>query len=295
VDIKSKIADLQCFLTVIDTGSFSSAAALLDMQVAKVSRGISRLESSLNVTLFNRTTRRIELTAEGRTFASYARESLNILAQGEDELISLQGTPKGNLRIDAVSPFLFHQIVPHIQAFQAHYPDINLSLISNENIIDLIEKKTDIAIRVGQLSDSNLHAKKLGLSKLHIVASPEYLAKNGVPKHIGELTEHQLIGFADNPKLNQWYVGDNTPMVPDICASNGETLRQLALNGNGIALLSHFMIKQDLQQGQLVEVLAGSVQSPNPREEVNAVYYKHSAISSRISAFLDFFAARINL
>jgi len=295
MDIKSKIEDLQFFLTVIDSGSFSSAAIALDMQVAKVSRNVARLESALAVTLFNRTTRRIELTAEGRDFARCVRDSLNLLAQGEEELMARQGEPRGRLRIDAVSPFLFHQIVPHISAFNQRYPEIELSLISNENIIDLIEKKTDVAIRVGQLSDSNLHAKKLGNSRLRIVASPEYLAKCGVPQQCNELNAHQIIGFADNPKRKNWYLNDGSSIAPTMLASNGETVRQLALNGNGLALLSHFMIREDLAQGLLIEVLPEQVQSPNPREEVHAVYYKHSAISSRISAFLAFFAERIEL
>ncbi|GAB3480603.1 LysR substrate-binding domain-containing protein [Marinomonas epiphytica] len=119
-------------------------------------------------------------------------------------LNNLKGTPRGKLRVDAVSPFLYHQIIPHIAAFQAAYPDIQLELISSENIIDLIEKKTDVAIRIGQLADSNLHARRIGFSKLHIVGSPSYFDRFGKPLNVTDLAKHQIIGFADSAKLNNW-------------------------------------------------------------------------------------------
>lgn len=293
--IKSKTEDLEIFVTVVDCGSFTSAANLLDTQVAKISRAVSRLERNLDITLFTRSTRRVELTEAGLLFLSYARDGLETINRGEEALNTLQGAPKGKLRIDAASPFLFHQIIPYIEGFQLAYPDIQLNLISNENIVDLIEKKTDLAIRIGKLSDSNLYAKNIGTSKLHIVASPRYFAKFKKPATIAELKTHKLIGFADSPKLNNWFLKEEMPLTPTITASNGEAIRQLALNGNGIALLSNFMVRKDLSNNALVEVLPNSVLSPNPREEVHAVYYKNSAATSRIAAFMNFYTNKFKL
>ncbi|MBU3004733.1 LysR family transcriptional regulator [Paraglaciecola arctica] len=293
--IKSKTEDLEIFVTVVDCGSFTGAANLLDTQVAKISRAVSRLERNLGTTLFTRSTRRVELTEAGLIFLSFARDGLEIINRGEEALNTLQGAPKGKLRIDAASPFLFHQIIPYIEDFQLAYPDIQLNLISNENIVDLIEKKTDLAIRIGKLSDSNLYAKNIGISKLHIVASPRYFAKFKKPATIAELRTHKLIGFADSPKLNNWFLKEDMPLTPTITASNGESIRQLALNGNGIALLSNFMVRKDLDNNALVEVLPNSVVSPNPREEVHAVYYKNSAATSRITAFMNFYTNKFKL
>ncbi|QTH72370.1 LysR family transcriptional regulator [Pseudoalteromonas xiamenensis] len=293
--VKSKTEDLESFLMVVDSGSFSAAAIGLNTQVAKISRAIARLEKELDTTLFNRSTRRIELTEAGQLFLKYVRESLDLLNRGEEALNSLQGMPKGKLRVDAASPFIFHQIVPHIAAFRAAYPDIQLELISGESFIDLIEKKTDVAIRIGRLQDSNLYARTLGISKLRLVASPRYLGIHAGPTSLAELKTHTLIGFADSPKLNNWHLGENELIKPHISASNGETIRQLVLEGNGIALLSNFMVEADLKQGKLVEVLPDSVQTPNPREAVNAVYYKNSAASARIEAFIEFFKGKFTL
>ena len=293
--VKSKKEDLENFIAVADCGSFSGAGNILNIQVAKISRSIARLESKLNATLFNRSTRRIELTEEGVLFLKYARSSLETLGQGEEMLNLLKNAPAGKLKVDAASAFLYQQIIPHVAAFQEIYPNIQLEFISNESIIDLIEKRTDIAIRIGQLADSNLHAKVLGKSKLHIVASPCYLAQHGLPQNIAQLKEHKIIGFSNAPQLNNWHL--KTPFIlrPTISASSGEAIRQLVLNGNGIALLSNFMIRQDLENNLLTEILPDSVMHPNPREDVHAVYYRNSAVSSRISAFINFFASRFSL
>ncbi|MER2491203.1 LysR family transcriptional regulator [Catenovulum sediminis] len=293
--VKSKTEDLENFITVVESGSFTKAANLHNTQVAKISRSVARLEQELNVTLLNRSTRRIELTEEGHLFLKYAKEGLSALNRGEAALNDLKGAPQGKLRVDAASPFLIHQIIPYIEDFQIAYPEIQLDLISNENIVDLIEKKTDVAIRIGKLADSNLYAKNLGNSRLHLVASPRYLAKCNAPQSPIELRQHKLIGFTDSPKLNNWYLKEKVNIKPALTATSGEALRQLVLNGNGIALLSNFMISKDLKSGRLIEVLPDAVISPNPREEVHAVYYKNSAVSSRIAAFIDFFAKKIAL
>lgn len=291
----AKTEDIEIFLTVVDTGSFTSAANLLNQQVAKVSRAVSRLEDTLQCTLLNRTTRRLELTEEGHVFIRYARESLNTLYTGEEAIKLLKQAPSGHLRIDAASPFVFHQLTPLVGDFVAQYPHITLDLTSHDNIIDLLEHKTDLAIRIGDLKDSNLHARLLGKSKLRLVASPEYLHQHNEVTHIDDLSTHKLIGFNEASKLNSWPLKTPVKLNFHMTGSSGETLRQLCLNHQGIALLSHFMIGEDLESGRLVEVLPEAIVRPNNREAIQAVYYKNSAVSSRILAFLDFIQPRLTL
>ncbi|MCB4436916.1 LysR family transcriptional regulator [Alteromonas sp. McT4-15] len=293
--VKAKTEDLEAFLTVVDTGSFSSAANVLNQQVAKVSRAVTRLEGTLEATLLNRTTRRLELTEEGEMFLRYARDGLNRLEKGEEALRLLKRAPSGKLRVDAASPFVLHQLAPLVKAFSETYPDIALDITSHDSIIDLLEHKTDIAIRIGDLSDSNLHARKLGNSKLHIVASREYLKAHPAVGDVSNLTQHKLIGFSDSPKLNRWPLKQDVELRYHLRASSGETIRHLCLAGQGIALLSHFMVYRDIEAGSLVPIFENDLVSPNGRESVQAVYYRNSAVSSRISAFLDFIQPRLIL
>lgn len=295
MSVQAKTEDLETFIAVVDSGGFSSAALLLEQQVAKVSRAVSRLEAALNCTLLNRTTRRIELTEEGHLFIVYAREGLTALEKGEDMLRLMHGKPSGRLRVDAASPFVLHQLTPLISEFTTLYPDIHLDITSHDSIIDLLEHKTDVAIRIGDPKDSNIHSRLLGRSKLHLVASPDYLAKQGEPHTESDLMSHRLIAFTDAPSLNDWPLINKVMLTFAVGASSGETVRQLCLAGQGVALLSNFMIRQDLNQGKLVEVLPGSIASPNRRESVQAVFYKNSAVSSRITALLDFIKPRLTL
>lgn len=287
--------DLDILLTVVDSGGFSAAADVLDIQVARVSRAVSKVEKQLGVSILNRTTRRIELTFEGKQFIESVRRGLDVIKQAEEEIVTRGELPKGHLRVDAASPFVFHQLVPLIQEFKQAFPDIELELTSNEGFVDLLEKRTDVAIRIGQLKDSTLHARLLGKSPLYIVASPEYLSQYGVPKTALELSQHQVIGFTTPKVLNQWPLKGFQPLKPLITSGNGETIRQLALNANGVACLSGFMVQKDIEEGRLVSLLEDQKLHNTERELVNAVYYKSSTVARRISAFVDFIQPRLTL
>lgn len=293
--IRSKTEDLEILLAVADHGGFSAAANALDIQVAKVSRAVARLEQEHACSLFTRTTRKVTLTQEGEQFISAIRLALTNIASAELALSEQKVRPSGRLRVDAASPFVLHQLVPLVKAFHHAYPDIELELVSNDNIIDLIEKRTDLAIRIGGLTDSGLHARLLGRSKLHLVATPEYLQKNGEPSCLKDLERHPFIGFSGSTSLNKIPTSSETHLALAFKASSGETIRQMCLAGNGIALLSHFMVNEDIQTGRLISLLNASIESPNPREQVHAVYYKHSVIASRIDAFLNFISNKLTL
>ena len=287
--------DLEILLTVVDSGGFSAAAEALDIQVARVSRAVSKVEKQLGVSILNRTTRRVELTDEGRQFIESVRTGLQHIQQAEEDIMQRGELPKGRLRVDAASPFVFHQLVPLIQPFKEVYPDIELELTSNEGFVDLLEKRTDVAIRIGKLDDSTLHARPLGRSPLYIVASPEYLAKRGLPKQVSELSQHDLIGFAGAKILNRWPLKGLESITPSMISSNGETVRQLVLAGNGISCLSGFMVNKDLEEGRLVSLLETEKLVNTGREQVNAVFYKSSSVARRISAFIDFIQPQLKL
>ncbi len=295
----SRTEELSLLLAVVDGGGFSPAARRLGVPVSRVSRAVQRLERRLETPLLNRTTRSLVLTSEGRRFVERVREGLNVLEEAEEAVRTGRERPSGPLRVDAATPFILHQLVPLIGEFQAAYPGIELELCASDDIIDLLEQRADVAIRIGGLEDSTLHARLLGRSPLRLVASPAYLERHGVPEAPEALHDHRLLGFINAEALNYWPVAGLSSQGPNIRASlstsSGEVMRELCLAGHGIACLSRFMIQDDLDRGGLVGLLDEHVVSPNPRERVQAVYYRNTALSPRIGAFLDFIAPRLRL
>ena len=288
--MKARSDELQLFIAVIDAGSISAAAEQAGQSPSAVSRTLGRLEAKLGTTLINRTTRRMSLTEEGRYFFERAKAIVQDMEALEEHLALRQQAPAGRLRINAASPFMLHAIVPHVQEFRRRYPDILLELNTNDLVIDLLEESTDVAIRIGNLADSTLHARHLGSSPLNLLASPGYLARYGTPQSVEDLPAHSLLGFTRNDGLNQWPLrhpgGDRWPITPALAASSGDTLRELALAGEGIVCLSHFMTHHDIREGRLQVVLADY--NSGYRQPIHAVYYRNTQLALRIQCFLDF-------
>ena len=203
--------------------------------------------------------------------------------------------PAGRLRVNAATPFMLHAVVPLVPEFRRAYPQITLELDTDELNIDLLERRTDVAIRIGALRDSTLHARALCTSRIRVLASPAYLAAHGRPRSVADLAQHSLLGFTQPESLNRWPLrgahGDEWPVVPDISASSGETLRQLALQGVGIACLSDFMTSADRERGDLVQVLVKD--TVDVRQPISAVYYRNTQLAARIACFLDFLQERM--
>jgi len=287
--------DLKIFVAVIDSGSLSAASVHLGQTTSGVSRALSRLEDKLATSLLTRTTRRMELTEEGQLFLQQARAILAAMEQAEETIRIRRQKPAGRLCIDAASPFMLHCVVPHVAEFRALYPEIRLELSSNDQIADLIEHRTDIAIRIGALTDSTLHARPLSSSPLYIVASPAYLAAHGAPAAPEDLSAHSLIGFAQYEQGNSWPLrhagGEDLQITPTLSASSGETIRQLAIAGQGIARLADFMTRADLEAGRLVKVLEPYY--TGYRQQIHAVYYRNTQLAQRISCFLDFLQQKL--
>ncbi|KVV46433.1 LysR family transcriptional regulator [Burkholderia ubonensis] len=288
--MKVTLDELQAFATVVDTGSITAAAQQLDLTVSATSRTLARLEEKLKTTLLRRTTRRLELTEEGQAFLQNARAIIDSVESAEEQMTARREKPSGRLRVDAASPFMLHVIVPLVRGYRERFPQVELELNSNEGIIDLLEKRTDVAIRIGRLKDSTLHSRHLGNSRLRLLASPAYLDAHGHPRKVEDLAKHALLGFNQPESLNVWPIlgtdGEPYRIEPAIWSSSGETLRQLALDGAGIVCLSDFMTVHDREAGQLVQILARQTQ--DVRQPINAVYYRNTAISSRIASFVDY-------
>jgi DNA-binding transcriptional LysR family regulator len=298
--MKTSTDELQVFVTVIDSGSITAAAEKLGQTVSGVSRALTRLENKLDTALVRRTTRRLHLTDEGEAFLLRARAILDAMEEAEESVARGRARPSGRLRVDAASPFMLHCVAPHMTAFSALYPEIRLELTSNERIVDLLEQKVDIAIRIGALQDSTLHARALGSSKLRVLASPAYLAEYGEPRTVEALRAHRLIGFTAPEHLNRWPLREgrkdktgSLKIEPAITASSGETLRQLTLSGWGIACLADFMTAADVRDQRLVPILGNVL--VDERQPVSAVYYQSASLAGRVQCFLDFIAARVKL
>lgn len=290
--MKTTLDEMQAFITVIDTGSITAAAEQLGQTPSGVSRALGRLEDKLGTTLLTRTTRRLQLTEEGSAYLQQARAIIASVEAAEEQVAARRQRPAGRLRVDAATPFVLHVIAPLVAAYRARYPDVALELNSSERYIDLLERRTDVAIRIGPLADSTLHARPLAHSRLRVLASPAYLQQHGTPARVADLQHHTLLGFNEPDSLNHWPLPGHTDALlhvrPALAVSSGETLRRLALEGVGLVCLSDFVTHRDRAAGTLVQVLPAL--TVDVRQPIHAVYYRNTAIAARISSFLDHLA-----
>jgi DNA-binding transcriptional LysR family regulator len=290
--MKLALDELSVFLAVVDTGSLTAAAEHLGQPVSTISRLLARLEDKLQTTLLRRTTRRMDLTDEGHDFVKDARAILESVRVAEDRVMERRGQLAGPLRVDAVTPFMLHVLVPLMPGYRALHPQVELGLSSNEGFIDLLERRADLAIRIGELKDSTLYSRLLGHTRLRLLASPDYLRRHGVPRDVADLSRHELLGFSEPETLNQWPLlhanGKPVQITPTLVSSSGETLRQLALQSMGIICMSDFMTAIDVAEGRLVEVLPQLVQ--HKLKPIHAVYYQHSTVSAKIASMVNYLA-----
>jgi DNA-binding transcriptional LysR family regulator len=289
------VGALVAFVAVTDTGSFSGAAQQLGQTPSGVSRTIARLEQQLGMTLIHRTTRRLDLTEEGGWLLGRARRILAELEETESQAALARAQPAGIVRVNAATPALDHLIAPQLADFLDAYPQVQVELTSGETFVDLIEEKADVAIRIGRLSDSTLNARRLGSSRIRVLAAPSYLERHGTPARVEGLAKHRLIGFVAPPSLNTWPLRaraeEGWRIAPNITATSGETIRHLALSGAGIASLSDFLTRADVAAGRLVPLLEDAALPWT--QPVWAVFYKQGALAPRVKALVDFLAARL--
>lgn len=290
-----RAADMEIFATAIERGSFSAAARLLGLSPSAVSRAVSAIEARLGVRLLIRTTRALAMTAEGEAYYHAARRILADLTEVE-QAIGEQAAPRGRLRVSATLSYGRRFIVPLLGEFIDRHPAILVDISLTDTVIDLIEERADVAIRIGPLPDSPLIARRLGESDRVVVASPAYLARYGTPVVPGDLLAHRCLGFNFRRRQPGWPFlidGEAVDMaiVPAIEANNGDTVVQLALDGVGIARVGRFNVADDIASGRLVELLADH--NPGDIEPFHALFLGGSTLPARVRVFIDFLADRL--
>ncbi len=289
---------MEVFVRVVGLGGFSAAAREFRLTPSGVSKLVSRLEARLGSRLMNRSTRKLQLTPEGEAFFQRATRILSDLEDAEREA-SVGASPRGHLRINTNVPVGMRIIVPLIPAFLQQHPQVTLDVVLTDTVVDLMQERADVAIRFGPLRDSRLVARKLGSTRMLVVAAPEYLARHGAPSRPTELAQHRGIGWTFSRTIGGWPFRDATGTVINsapyvVRASDGEVARQLALGGAGIARLSRFHVGPDIAGGQLVPLLEDF--NPGDREDIHAVFLgRGGPLPARVRAFVDFLAERVKV
>jgi DNA-binding transcriptional LysR family regulator len=294
----NRAGEMEVFVRVVEDGGFSAAARHLRITPSAVSKLIGRLEERLGTRLVNRSTRKLQLTAEGQAF--YQR-CIGILADiDEAEREAGAGTaPRGRVRVNASVPFGIHQLLPLVPKFLTRHPEVQLDIVLSDVVIDLLEQRADVAIRVGPMRESRLIARRLGESRMAVVATPDYLARHGIPKTVEELARHNRIGFTFARIAEGWPFRDGKTVVTLPTAGNaqvgdGEAARQLALTGIGLVRLARFHVGADIKAGRLKPVLEHL--NPGDTDVVHAVYVGQGGhLPARIRAFIDFLAENVKL
>lgn len=279
--------ELEIFLRVVQEGGFSAAARGVGLTPSAVSKLITRLEARLGTRLFARTTRALSLTEEGE---AYHRAGQRILQELNDaEQAAASGAVRGRLSVNASLPFGAMFVVPAIAPFLARHPEVLVDLSLTDEVIDLLAQKADVAIRVGQLPDSALLAIKLGQSRRVVCASPAYLEREGSPRVPDDLRHHDCLGFNFRRTRGGWPFREDgqvvqRPVSGSVLVNNGETLKQLVLEGVGIGRLSQWHVAAELKAGRLVALL--EKYNPGDLELIHAVHVGGGQVPHRVRAFL---------
>jgi DNA-binding transcriptional LysR family regulator len=291
-----RTAEMETFLSVACTGSLSAAARELQLTPSAVSRMMTRLEKRLGVRLIVRSTRSLHLTSEGESYALAARRILKDLDDTE-LTIANRGSPSGKIKVTTATAHSRLTIVPLLKEFLQRYPDITLEIDVSDQLRDVASGQVDVAIRFGQLSDSGLHARRLGDTGRVVLASPEYLAKAGEPQTPADLAKHNCLDFNFRRIEPGWPFRQNgkdfmLAVRGNVIANNGETLVELAQQGIGITRVGRFHVQQALASGQLVALLEDY--NPQDREAIHAVFIGGNNVPARIRVFVDYLVEKMS-
>nr|WP_294846951.1 LysR family transcriptional regulator [uncultured Sphingomonas sp.] len=292
----NRAGEMQVFLRVVETGSFSEAARLLRMTPSTISKLVSRIETRLGVRLVERSTRRLSLTTEGRLYYERSQALLRDLDDIERELSRGAEATGGTVRVNVSVALGVLGLEPLLRDFWRAYPNIVIDLSLSDEIVDLYLDRTDVAFRIGPLPDSGIIARRIGTAFRKIVAAPDYLARHGTPRTIDDLAQHNCLGFNFRRAAAVWPLREGGRLVErevsgSLLANNGETVRHMALAGVGLARMGDYHVRADLAEGRLVEVLADVVEPDE--EQIHAVFLGGAHMPQRVRAFLDFVSPRL--
>lgn len=291
-----QLNDVVVFVSVVRDGSFTRAAERLDISRSVASKYVTRLEDRLGARLLNRTTRRTSLTEAGRIFYEGARAGLDGISQAESDVSILQGHVGGTLRVNAPMSFGVLHVAPMLAGFIAENPDLRVDLNLTDHVEDVVEAGYDISIRIAEMPDSSLIARRIATCRHVIVASKDYLKLNRQPKHPSELVEHSILSYSLQRSKDNWKFrtpgGEELfiPIASRLEISNSLAIRSAVIDGLGIARMPTFVVGEDIRAGRLVQLV------PDFETMETAVYlvYSHRKHQSpKVRAFVDYFASRV--
>ncbi|MDJ0390106.1 LysR family transcriptional regulator [Roseomonas sp. E05] len=295
----NRAGEMEVFAQAAALGSFSAAGRRLGLSPSAVSKLVTRIEDRLGTRLLVRSTRALQLTPEGEAYLARAQRILAEIEEAERIIAGgARAAPRGRLRVNASVGFGMRCIVPVVPEFLRRYPLVELDLSLSDSVIDLVEERTDIAIRSGPLRDSSLKARRILESRRVIIAAPDYLARHGTPARPEDLDRHNCLRFNFRRSQDDWPFRDPQsgaafarPVSGTAHANNGAVLRRLCLDGVGLARLGQFHVQPDLEAGTLVPVL--EAYNPEDIEAIHAVFAGHEHLAARIRAFIDFLAEQV--
>lgn len=288
---------MRIFVMVVQNGSLSSAGRVIGMSPASISRYINALEDGIGSRLLNRSSRKLALTEAGQIYFKYTERVLRDLDEAGSLISEIQGSPRGTLRVHSRLLVGTQMIVPALPEFMRRYPDVKIDLMMSNSVIDLIEQNIDIDIRIGELPNSSLIAKKLLGSERVLCASPGYLKDAPPLETPGHLAAHRCLTYRLNMGSAEWSFTDAAGVATHIDVAGafqtdfGPALRDMAVAGAGIALMPRWSVSEDIRNGTLIALLKDyRVNIGQFDYTVYAVYQQNRYMSAKARIFIDFLA-----
>jgi DNA-binding transcriptional LysR family regulator len=294
--VLDRLTSLEVFMKVAANGSLSAAARAMDLSQSMVTKHLAALEARLGVRLFHRTTRRLSITAAGRNYLESTERILAELDAADSSVAADRFEPRGVLRLNAPVSFGTRHIAPRLAEFSHRHPKLQLELGLNDRYVDLAEEGWDLAIRIGDLADSTLIARRLAPCRSALVAAPSYLRRCGTPRQVAELAEHNCLGYtlARTTSADRWSFGATAEITVQVSgtlrANNGDALLAAAVAGQGIIYQPTFIVADELHRGTLVPIVL-----EQPTVEIGgvyAVYLPERNPAAKVRAFIDFMIER---
>jgi DNA-binding transcriptional LysR family regulator len=289
----NRLTEMEVFVRVVETAGFTEAARRLGLSKSAVSKHVSALEARLGARLLNRTTRRISPTEIGLAYLDKAKIALGAVAEAGAMATAMQGTPVGELKISAPISFGLRYVAPALASFLTTYDGISARLEFDDKHVELVAEGFDLAIRIGDLPDSSLIARKLAETEMNICAAPSYLKRRAAPQTLDDLADHELLHYSLLASGTSWRLQTGRDEERAIRANgrlsinNGDALAQAARDGLGLTLSPNFICADDLASGALVEVL--SEHRPAPIG-IYAIYPAGKFPQPKLRVFVDHLA-----
>ena len=290
------LTSMKVFGTIVETGSFASAARRLNLSRAVVTKHVAALEDRLAVRLIERTTRKLSVTEAGARYYARCAQILADVEDAEREAAQATVVPRGTLRISAPHTFARMHVAPFLAEFQQRYPEVALELDLSDRFVDMLEEGFDLAIRIADgLPESTLVARRLAVCRFVVCGSPAYFARHGAPQVPDDLARHPCLGYTLSAREHNWVFAceDEHRHVVEVTGSlrsnSGDLLRAAAIGGAGVARLPTFYVGEDLRAGRLQAVLTDyRVQD----HAIYAVYPSRKHLTAKVKAFIDLLSER---